>query len=51
MIDVFVKLHNGTKTKIFFAYFCFLKEFKIFLLLLGNMHVAQPLPKSPLICS
>ena len=44
--------HNVTKTiNIFLAHFCFLKKLQIFSMLLGIMHAAPPLPKSPLISS
>jgi len=43
-------LLNVTQTiNIFLAHFRFLKKLQIFLMLLGIMHAAPPLPKSPLI--
>jgi len=48
--NVFFKSLNVTKTiKIFLAHFHFLKKLQIFLMLLGIMHVAPPLPKYLLI--
>jgi len=51
-IDVLFKPRNLTKTiNIFLAHFRFSKKLQIFLMLLGIMHAAPPLPKSPLISS
>jgi len=48
--DVLFKSLNVTKTiNIFLAYFQFVKKVQIFLMQLGIMHVAPPLPKSQLI--
>jgi len=50
--DVLFKSLNVTQTtSIFLAHFRFLKKIQIFLMLLGIMHAASPLPKSPLISS
>ena len=49
---VLFKSLNVTKTiNTFLAHFHFLKKLQIFLMLLGIMHAAPPLPKSPLISS
>jgi len=48
--DVLFKSLNVTKTiNIFLAHFRLLTKQQIFLMLLGIMHAAPPLPKSPLI--
>ena len=50
--DVLFKSLNVIKTiNIFLAQFRFLKKLQIFSMLLGIMHAAPPLPKSPLISS
>jgi len=50
--DVLFKSLNVIKTiNIFLAHFRFVNKLQIFLMLLGIMHAAQPLPKSPLISS
>jgi len=50
--DVLFKSPNVTKTiNIFLAHFRFLKKLQIYLMLLGIMHAAPPLPKSLLISS
>jgi len=49
LFHVLFMLLNITKTiNIFLAHFRFLKKLQIFLMLLGIMHVAPHLPKSPL---
>jgi len=51
-VDVLFKSLNVTKTiNIFLARFRFLKKPQIFLMPLGIVHAAPPLPKSPLISS
>jgi len=48
--DVLFKSLNVAKTiSIFLAHFRFLKKLQIFLMILGIMYAASPLPKSPLI--
>jgi len=47
--DVLFMLLNVTKINIFLAHFHLLTKLQIFLMLLGIMHAAPPLPKSPLI--
>ena len=50
--DVLFKLRNVEKMiNIFLAHFHFFKKLQIFLMLLGIMHAAPTLPKSPLISS
>jgi len=50
--DVLFKSLNVTKTiNNFLAHFRFLKKLQICLMLLGIIHAALPLPKSPLISS
>ena len=50
--DVLFNSLNVTKTtNIFLAHFRFWNKLQIFLMILGIMHAASPLPKSPLISS
>jgi len=47
-----IKSLNITKTvSVFLAHFRLLQKLQTFLMLLGIMHAAPPLPKRPLICS
>jgi len=50
--DVLFKLLNVTRTiNIFPAHLLFLKKLQIFLMLLGIIHAALPLRKSPFVSS